>query len=186
MNFDWAVSLFVVTLIVFGLIVVEEVEFAGFERTYASQTVTGSVAQMITDQVDRLEGVAATTSALFEYNQSHAGAVELPATLLNQPSYQVDFTHDYVIVLTSGGTPVGEAIDFWQPVYVFSLNTTQALLTTPINGTHLANWAASSSCDYLSLVSGTAFLVTHEPVLVDGHSEYLTIISSAYAPIPGC
>lgn len=178
MNFDWAASLFVVTLIVFGLIVVEEAEIASFERSYASQTVTGSVAQLVADKVDRVEGIAANTTELFDYNNSQVGAVQLPGDLNGKP-FTVDFTHDYVIVLTATGTPVGTAVDFWEPVYLFNLSAAHALANSPQNGTDLAYNASTAAGTCESFAAGYDFWVIHESALVDGHPEYLTVISSA-------
>lgn len=184
---DWAVSLFVVTLIVFGLIVATEVEFAAVERTYGAQVETGSVSEIIADKVARLEALTGNTRENFTYgpNAVADGPVTLPSDLNGRP-YSLVFTHDYVVVLTMGGTPVGTASDFWQPVYLFNLSTVQKLAVEPMNGTVLTAMSQTPAGMCMGLVSGANFTVTHENVRVDGHGEYLTIISSADGLDHGC
>jgi hypothetical protein len=181
MNLDWAVSLFVVTLMVFGLIVVVEVEFSSTENTYVARAATSSIAQTITDQINRVEGLDANVTQNFTFQQSLG--VVLPSNLEGH-SYAVDFTRDYVIVITTNGVPVGTAMNFWQPIYLFNLSVVHTLANSPVNGTVLKQMASNSTC--MSLISGTDFIVTHERSRVDGQIEYLTIVSSADMMNHGC
>lgn len=177
---DWAVSLFVVTFIVFGLVIVTEVEFATVEHTYASATETGSVARLVADKVDRMEGLSGASTENFTYSgnsNQNPGAVVLPLGL-NSQTYYLDFTHDYVIAVLTSGSSVGTAVDFWQPVYLFNSTTVNYLSTTPVNGTALQQMSDTPSGICQALVSGDDFEVVHLLVLVDGQQEYITVISS--------
>lgn len=188
MNFDWVVSLFVVTFIVFGLIVVEEVEFATFEHAYSDRAQTASVASLIADKVARAEGIAANTTEVFVFGSNSPGAITLPGNLNGHP-YSVAFTHDYVIVETNGssgsGTPVGTAVNFWEPVYLFDKADLNQLMTNgslagqgSLNGSALQQWSDQPVGTCEAFPSGTNLLLTHVDLRVDGHPEYLTVVSS--------
>jgi hypothetical protein len=174
MNLDWAVSLFVVSLMVFGLVVVVEIEFSATENTYVARADTSAIAETIGNQVNRVSGLDANVTENFTYGQSQG--VILPSNLEGHP-YSVEFTHDYVIVLTTSGGSVGYAMNLWQPVYLFNLSVVHTLANLPVNGTVLKSLNGNSTC--MSLTSGTSFIVTHERSRVDGQIEYLTIVSSA-------
>jgi hypothetical protein len=183
MNLDWVVSLFVVTLIVFGLIVVVEVEFSDTEGTYVARAATSSIAETISNQVNRVEALDANVTLNFTYTYDVNTSVVLPANLNGHP-YSVDFTHDFVIVLTTSSVPVGTAINFWQPVYLFNISVVHYLANSPVNGSALKSLGANSTC--MSLTSGTNFFITRERALVDGQTQYLTIISSGDFLNHGC
>lgn len=175
MMLDWAVSLLVVSLIVFGLIVVSVDFFDNMNHDYVLRDALQSTSQTVSDQVDRLEGIPAYLSQAFYYNSSTTG-VAMPGSVANS-LYSVEFTHDFVVVVSvDSGPTVGAYTGITQPVLLFPQNMTNQLANGawPISGYHLH--AMDQLYDCAAYSPGTNFQATVESVTVDGAPTYLTFV----------
>jgi hypothetical protein len=177
MMLDWAVSLLVVSLIVFGLIAVSVDFFDNMDHDYVLRDGLQAASQTLADQIDRLEGIPAAFSQNFWYNSSLEG-VEMPSTIAGS-QYTVDFTHDFVVLVSNNsGPPVGAYSTLSEPVYLFPQNMTLQLLGAygpyPISGYHLHSEFDAYSCS--TLPQGYNFQATVGQVTVDGNPTYLTFL----------
>lgn len=180
MMLDWAVSLLVVSLIVFGLIVVSVDFFDNMDHDYVLRDGLSENTQTVSDQIDRLEGLPEDVSQHFWYNSTTVG-VQMPSTIAGN-TYWVDFTHDYVVEIANGSGPsVGAYTGLTEPVHLFPENMTLSLPTTPISGWHLHAMDQLYACS--AYPPGTNFAATVEQVTVDGAPTYLTFVYAT--PVAG-
>lgn len=183
MMLDWAVSLLVVSLIVFGLVAVSVDFFDNMNHDYVLRDALQSTSQTVSDQIDRLEGIPADVSQNFWYNSTISG-VQMPSTLAGS-LYSVEFTHDYVVLVSvNSGPVVGAYTGITEPVHLFPQNMTLQLLHLAISGYHLHSEDQTYDCSQYP--PGTNFQAGVEQVVVDGAPTYLTFVyatSSTAAPL---
>lgn len=187
MMLDWAVSILVVSLIVFGLVAVSVAFFQNVDHNYVLETALASSAHTVADQVDRVEGIAGDVNQAFYYNQTVTGSgssnlgVPMPVTLAGS-QYTVDFTADFVISLSNNSGPtVGSFVDLTQPVVLVPENMSHVWMGQPANGYYLSSYhlhTEENQYNCQAFPSGTNFNATEALVLVDGAPIYLTFVYS--------
>ncbi|MDE1820651.1 MAG: hypothetical protein KGJ23_01245 [Euryarchaeota archaeon] len=181
MMLDWAVSVLVVSLIVFGLVVISLAFFQNVDHNYVLRNALSSTAHTVADQVDRVEGIAASTNQPFLYNETVGGSgttvengVAMPTTLAGS-RYTVDFTHDFVVTVSNGSGPlVGTYLDLTKPVHLFPENMTHTIERFGTTQYHLNAMDQVYKCT--SFPSGVNFNATVALVFVDGFPTYLTFV----------
>lgn len=175
MMLDWAVSLLVVSLIVFGLVAVSLDFFQNVDHDYVLRDGLQSTSQTVAQEIDRLEGIPATESQPFWYNSTTIGVI-MPTDVAGS-RYNMEFTPDFVVSVSNGSGPtVGAYAAVTEPVHLFPENMTLqlGLPTTHISGYHLHAMDQLYPCS--NYPPGTNFNATVELVDVDGASTYLTFV----------
>lgn len=180
MMLDWAVSILLVSLIVFGLTVVSLDFFQNVDHDYVLRDALSSSAHTVADQVDRVEALPATINQGFFYNESvtTTGSTEygvpMPGTLAGS-RYTVDFTHDFVVTVSNGsGSVVGSYVDLTKPVHLFPENMTHDMERFGTSSYHLH--VEDQLHDCWAFPSGTNFNASVSLVYVDGYPTYLTFV----------
>jgi hypothetical protein len=177
----------VVSLVVFGLVAVSLAFFQNVDHNDVLESALQSSAHTVSDQVERVEGIAADVNQGFYYNQSVTGSgssslgVPMPPTLAGS-NYLVDFTHDFVVMLSSGSGPtVGSFVDLTEPVVLVPENMSHQWEGQPFNGYYLSSWHLhweDQQYNCWSFPSGVNFNATQADVLVDGAPTFLTFVYS--------
>ncbi len=185
MMLDWAVSILLVSLIVFGLVVITLDFFQNVDHDYVLRNALSASAHTVADQVDRLEGISATSNQGFFYNTtvtttgSTEYGVPMPQ-LLAGTRYSVDFTHDFVVLVSNGSGPtVGTYVDLTEPVHLIPENMTHQWENQPYNGYFLSSYhlhVIDQAYNCWSFPSGVNFNATVANVLVDGVPTYLAFV----------
>jgi hypothetical protein len=185
MMLDWAVSILVVSLVVFGLVAVSVAFFQNVDHNYVLESALTSTSHTVADQVDRVEGIAADVNQAFYYNQTVTGSgssylgVPMPGNLAGS-KYTVDFTHDFVVTLSNGSGPsVGSFVDLTEPVVLVPENMTHQWEGQPFNGYYLSSYhlhTEDAQYNCWAFPSGVNFNATVAFVLVDGAPTYLTFV----------
>lgn len=188
MMLDWAASLMVVSLISFGLIVTTIGFFANEDQVSAVNNGLSNTANVVSEQVDRLQALSADTTERFYYGASPQlpnnyppqpviYGVQMPSVVQMGVPYVVEFTHDFVVLIKNGsGTSESAYVGLDEPVYLFDEAEVQTLAHTPISSAALATLNAQYTCS--AFPAGLDFQVTQESVLVSGVPTYLTILYS--------
>lgn len=185
MMLDWAVSILLVSLIVFGLVVISLDFFQNVDHDYVLRNALSNSAFTVSDEVDRTEAIPADINQGFFYNEtvSTSGSSEygvpMPSSLAGS-TYSVDFTHDFVVLVSSSGGPVvGTYEDLTEPVVLIPENMTHQWENQPYNGYYLTSYhlhVEDAMWNCWSFPSGVNFNVTVANVLVDGEPTYLAFI----------